>query len=315
MIQTLIGKKVDQMQTFLTNGQRIPVTEILLSENVVLQVKTVEKDSYAAVQLGAGIKKKPIRALLGHAKKAGRESASAKVKEVRVGDTSELPAIGEVVAIEAVFQPGDIVQVTGTSKGKGFAGGVKRHGFKGGPKTHGQSDRHRAPGSIGQGTTPGRVYKGKRMAGRMGTDTVTVKNLTVVDVDAAAGKILISGLVPGYKNSWVSITKTGEDKKFVPLLEAEERRKAAEEAQAEIEVTKEEALPKEEVAEEATTSAEEANVTEETKEPEATKVSDEPDEQKEVSTESNAPKDVKPEATEGEKKEEDVSEEQAEENK
>src|SRR4030095_9522469 len=106
--------------------------------------------------------------------------------------------VGQKVGCE-IFEPGEIVDVSGATKGRGFAGVVKRHGFRGGPKTHGQSDRHRAPGSIGSGTTPGKVYKGKRMAGRMGTETVTVANLTVVDIDAENNKLYVSGLVPGVK--------------------------------------------------------------------------------------------------------------------
>jgi large subunit ribosomal protein L3 len=164
MIQALLGKKLNQTQKFLENGRRIPVTEIAVSDNVVLQAKTVAKDGYAAVQLGYGIKKNGTKPLLGHVKKAGLEKAPIAIKEVRVQD-SDLPQQGDLVSVETVFKPGDIVDVTGTSKGKGFAGVVKRHHFRGGPKTHGQSDRHRAPGSIGQTTTPGRVYKGKRMAG------------------------------------------------------------------------------------------------------------------------------------------------------
>lgn len=117
---------------------------------------------------------------------------------------------------------GDIVSVTGVSKGKGFAGVVKRHNFRGGPKTHGQSDRLRAPGSIGQTTTPGRVYRGKKMAGRMGQDTVTVQNLKIVDLDSVNKKIFIAGLVPGAKHSQVTITRMGEDKKFEPLFKIEE---------------------------------------------------------------------------------------------
>ena len=223
MINTLIGQKVNQAQSFLQNGLRIPVTEITVTENVVLQVKTADKDAYSAVQLGAGLKKKPIKALLGHVKKSGVDKAPFKIKEVRVDNVSEdLPGAGDSIALDSVFKPGDIVQVTGTSKGKGFAGVVRRYNFRGGPKTHGQSDRHRAPGSIGQGTTPGRVYKGKRMAGRMGSDTVTVKNLTVVDVDAENKKLYVSGLIPGHRNSWVYITRIGEDKKFVPLISDKE---------------------------------------------------------------------------------------------
>src|SRR5882724_515886 len=183
MIQTLIGRKIDQTQKFLENGKRIPVTQISVADNAVLQVKTLEKDAYTAVQLGFGTKKKPTKAMSGHNKKAGFEKTSALIKEVRLAD-ADAPTAGEYITVDAVFKPGDIVSVSGTSKGKGFAGVVKRHNFRGGPKTHGQSDRHRAPGSIGQTTTPGRVYRGKRMAGRMGSDTVSVENLTVVGVDA-----------------------------------------------------------------------------------------------------------------------------------
>lgn len=237
MLNTLIGIKKDQTQSFLQNGRRIPVTEIVVSENVVVQVKNAEKDAYSAVQLGFGIKKKPTRALLGHAKKAGQKSAPLKIKEVRLNKNSEEEIkAGDLLTVEGVFKPGDLVQVTGTSKGKGFAGVVRRYNFRGGPKTHGQSDRHRAPGSIGQTTTPGRVYKGKRMAGRMGSDTVTITNLTVVDVDQAGKKLYVSGLVPGHKNSLLTIVRTGEDKKFVPLLGFEEKNAATTEATAETPV-------------------------------------------------------------------------------
>ncbi len=233
MINTLIGQKVDQRQDFLENGLRVPVTEIAVTDNVVLQVKTIEKDSYSAVQLGAGQKKKPNKAYAGHAKKAGIENAPLTIKEVLVSD-SDAPSAGDILSVEAIFQPGDLVEITATSKGKGFASGIKRYNFKGGPKTHGQSDRHRAPGSIGQTTTPGRVYKGKRMAGRMGSDTVTVKNLTVVDVDSENNKLYVTGLVPGFKKAWIVVTKIGENNKFAQLLSVKSREeKVSEEAQVE----------------------------------------------------------------------------------
>lgn len=218
MIQTLIGQKIDQIQKFLENGRRIPVTEISVADNVVVQLKTADKDAYTAIQLGWGNKKKPIRSALGHAKKAKLENVPAVIREIRIDDTTNAPEVGEKITLETVFKPGDIIDVSGVSKGKGFAGGVKRYHFRGGPKTHGQSDRHRAPGSIGQGTTPGRVYKGKKMAGHMGAEEVTVKNLVVVDVDAASKKLYVMGLIPGPKKTNVVITVTGETKKFVPLL-------------------------------------------------------------------------------------------------
>lgn len=157
MINALLGKKINQSQRFLSDGTRIPVTEIQVS--------------------------------------------------------------GEMPKAPDVLKPGDIIDVIGVSKGKGFAGVVKRHHFKGGPRTHGQSDRERAPGSIGQTTTPGRVYKGKRMAGRMGHGRVTIKNLKIVDVSDTA--LFIKGLIPGPKNSLVMVKKVSEDEKFVPLHKEE----------------------------------------------------------------------------------------------
>lgn len=222
MIQTIIGEKINQTQMFLANGDRIPVTQIFVPENVVVQVKTQEKDGYSAVQVGIGKKKKPTKAALGHAKKASMSYAAQKLREIKTTDADSIPDAGAAFKIEEVFKVGDIVSVTGVSKGKGFAGVVKRHNFRGGPKTHGQSDRLRAPGSIGQTTTPGRVYRGKKMAGRMGQDTVTVQNLKIVDLDSVNKKIFIAGLVPGAKHSQVTITRMGEDKKFEPLFKIEE---------------------------------------------------------------------------------------------
>lgn len=214
---SLLGQKTKQGQKFLENGIRIPVTYVLVAGNTVISTRTQEKNKYSAIQMGIGLKKKANKALLGHAKGAGLTSAPIFLKEVRleVSEAENLPAQGEVLKATEIFKPGDIVDVTGTSKGKGFAGGVKRYGFRGGPKTHGQSDRHRAPGSIGQGTTPGRVYKGKRMAGNMGNDNVTIKNLKIVEV--SDDQILIRGLVPGVLGSYMVIKKVGESKKFVPL--------------------------------------------------------------------------------------------------
>lgn len=223
MIQTLLGKKIEQKQAFLENGVRLPITKISVPDNTVLQVKTLAKDKYSAVQIGFGQKKNSSKPELLHAKKAGFDFAPQVIKEIKVSESqeAELPKGGQQLKLEEVFKPGDIVDVTGTSKGKGFAGVVKRHNFRGGPKTHGQSDRHRAPGSIGQTTTPGRVYRGKRMSGRMGQDTVTIKNLKIIDIDSENDTILVSGLVPGVKKSVVFLTKVGEDKKFVPLFKEE----------------------------------------------------------------------------------------------
>ncbi len=247
MIQGLIGKKIDQTQTFLEDGRRIPVTEVSVSDNVVLQVKTPETDKYTALQLGFGVKKKPMRARVGHSKKAGVDNVPALVREMAWTGEEELPKAGALITVETVFKPGDIVKVTGTSKGKGFAGTVKRYNFRGGPKTHGQSDRHRAPGSIGQGTTPGRVYKGKKMAGHMGVDSVTVQNLVIVDVDSDNKRLYVLGLVPGHKNAMLVLTRTGEQKKFVRLLASKQKEDALA-AQEAAKLEKEQAKAAEEAA-------------------------------------------------------------------
>jgi len=228
-MQALLGQKKNQTQKFLQDGRRIPVTEIIVMENAVVSLKTQEKDGYTAVQLGYGTKKHPTKALAGHSKGATLEKAPLFMREVKIIDmaSEELPKPGEFLALGDIFKPGDIIAVTGISKGKGFAGGVKRYHFRGGPATHGQSDRHRAPGSIGSGTTPGRVYKGKRMAGKMGNETVTVKNLEVVGIDGET--MLIKGVVPGVRKGLLVIKKIGEDKKFVPLLETIKKETVVEE--------------------------------------------------------------------------------------
>ena len=214
-ISALIGTKLDQKQAFLEDGSRIPVSLISIRENVITQIKTSEKDGYAALQMGFGTHKKAAKPVSGIAKKAGLQDTPRFFREVRVEDTTDT-VVGTAVKVEEIFEPGDVVKVTGTSKGKGFAGVVKRHGFHGGPKTHGQSDRHRAPGAIGQGTTPGRVYKGKRMAGHMGAETATVRNLVVMDI--VDGILFVKGLVPGPKGTLIEVTKIGKDKKFMPLF-------------------------------------------------------------------------------------------------
>src|SRR3989344_7013836 len=203
----IIGKKVDQTQKFLDDGTRIPVTIVAVSDNIVTQVKTAEKESYSAIQVCIGKKKHPSKPLIGHVKKANLQHVPFFTREWRMTTDETMPSVGDILQIQEMLKPGDIVQVTGISKGKGFAGVVKRHGFKGGPRTHGQSDRERAPGSIGQTTTPGRVYRGKRMAGRMGNERVTVIGLSVVAVDAEKNTMTIKGVVPGAKQGLLIIQK------------------------------------------------------------------------------------------------------------
>lgn len=216
MVQALVGKKIEQTQKFLSDGRRVPTTLISVSGNVVTKILTQEKNGYFAAQLGFGTRKKPSKSLLGQIKGTNVKNAPFLLREVPLSDSNLLPSVGDTIDPQEVLKPGDIVAVTGVSKGKGFAGGVKRHHFKGGPRTHGQSDRERAPGSIGQTTTPGRVYKGKRMAGRMGNETTTVKNLKVIDVTDT--RLLVAGLVPGNRNSYVVVKKIGEMKEFSPLF-------------------------------------------------------------------------------------------------
>lgn len=225
-LTSLIGKKTYQKQGFLEDGRRVPLSAVNVLGNFVTQIKTKDKEGYNSLQLGIDIKKKANKSLVNHSKKAGLKHTPRFFKEIRVEEVGEI-APGTEINVSEIFQPGDMVDVTGISKGKGFAGGVKRHGFHGGPRTHGQSDRERAPGSIGQTTTPGRVYKGKRMAGRMGQDTVTVKNLEIIEV-TNDGVLLIKGLVPGSVNSVLVIKKVGENKKFVPLYKPSDASHSAE---------------------------------------------------------------------------------------
>lgn len=204
-MNTLFGIKMGMTQTFI-EGFRIPITKVNLGPCTVVQIKNQEKDGYWSVQLGLGEKKlkNTTKPLQGHFKKS--KINPRYIKEVRLDKEPEYK-IGDVIKASDIFKKGDVIFAIGNTKGKGFAGGVKRHGFHGGPKTHGQSDRHRAPGSIGQTTTPGRVYKGKRMAGRMGNTQITIKNLHIVDVDSEKNEILISGAIPGRIGAFLRIVK------------------------------------------------------------------------------------------------------------
>ncbi len=265
-LHVVLGKKINQTQGFLEDGTRIPLSVVSVPANIISQVKTTEKDGYDALQLGIEVKKKANKPLAGHTKKAGLEQAPRFFREARVVKAEDIAdaSAGMAVAVSEVLKPGDIIDITGTSKGKGYAGVVKKWHFRGGPKTHGQSDRHRAPGSIGQSTTPGRVYKGKKMSGRMGAEQVTIKNLVVIDV--TENEILVKGLIPGPKGQYVVITKRGEVKNFVPLFKkVEETPEVAEEQIEEVAAEAVETPAVEEVKEEAVANEAEP-VTEEKKE-------------------------------------------------
>jgi len=235
-MKTIFGQKKTVSQKFLTDGTRIPVTFVEVIPNTIVAVKTIEKEGYSSVQVGLNTKKNATKAEVGHAKKAKLEKAPLFLREVRMDES--LPEVGESIDVASVLQPGDIVDVTGMSKGKGFAGGVRRFHFKGGPRTHGQSDRERAPGSIGQTTTPGRVYKGKRMAGKMGFETVTIRNLMVVGIDGT--ELVLKGVIPGIPGSLITVTKVGVKKNFVPMIKPEIKEAKIEEAIEEVAVIQEE---------------------------------------------------------------------------
>jgi large subunit ribosomal protein L3 len=201
-LEGLLGRKLGMTQVFDQNGQIHGVTVVEVGPVVVTQVKTEAKDGYAAVQVGYGERKRSNKPMHGHLKKLGDFRLLREFRVVGEGEYS----IGDKVGLE-LFNEGDLVDVTGVSRGRGFAGGVRRYHFRGGPKTHGQSDRHRAPGSIGSGTTPGRVYKGQKMAGHMGAVQVTSKNLRIIAKDEGKGLLLIEGAVPGATNGTVRVRR------------------------------------------------------------------------------------------------------------
>jgi len=204
-MKSLLGLKVGQTQTFTESGMRIPVTHITVGPCFITALDITP--TYTNIQIGFGTKTHVTKAEEGHNKKAGITQKLRFLRSMRVATVPEGWVVGKELAIADVFVVGDIIRVTGISKGKGFAGVVKRHGFAGGPKTHGQSDKERSPGSIGSTTTPGRVFKGKRMAGRMGGDRVTVKGLRVVGIDEPTHMLIVKGLIPGPKNTLVVVAK------------------------------------------------------------------------------------------------------------
>jgi large subunit ribosomal protein L3 len=210
MIQGMVGRKRGMTQIFDDAGLVHPVTVIECGPNVVTQIRTIEKDGYEAVQLGFGQSRNLNKPERGHLKPSGYENLKD-LKEVKADNVADF-SVGQVIKAD-MFEVGELVDVTGTSKGRGFAGTVKRHNFRGGPKTHGQSDRHRAPGSIGASATPGRVLRGMRMAGHMGDERVTVQNLKVLRVDAERNLLLIEGSVPGHNEALILIRRAVKSKK------------------------------------------------------------------------------------------------------
>lgn len=206
MITGIIGRKIGMTKIFDTNGDIVPVTVIEAGPCPIVQVITKEKNGYQAIQIGFGGKKKKLvpKAMLGHFEKAKVEPKRF-LREVKAVIDDKIQ-VGQEVKVD-IFHPGEKVDIIGISKGHGFQGGVRRHHFAGGPKSHGQSDRLRAPGSIGGSSFPSHTWKGQKMAGRMGGEQVTTKNLQIVDVDLQKNLLLIKGAVPGKKNSLVTVKK------------------------------------------------------------------------------------------------------------
>ena len=204
-VKGLLGMKIGMTQVWDENGKVVPVTVIEVSPNVVTQIRTPEVDGYSAVQIAAGQidPRKVNQPSAGHFAKAG-VTPRRHLTEVRTADAADY-ALGQELTLDATFEAGQKIDVVGTSKGKGFAGVMKRHNFKGVGASHGAHRNHRKAGSIGGAATPGRVFKGHRMAGRMGTDRVTVQNLTVQAIDAEKGLLLVKGAVPGGRGRLVFV--------------------------------------------------------------------------------------------------------------
>ncbi len=201
----LLGTKLGMTQVWNDQGRLIPVTVIRITPNVVTQIRTPERDGYSAVQIAAGAidPRKVTKPLEGHFDAAG-VTPRRHLTEVRTADAADY-SLGQELTVESTFEPGQLVDVVGTSKGKGTAGVMKRHNFQGVSASHGAHRNHRKPGSIGASSTPSRVFKGMRMAGRMGGEQVTVLNLTVHAVDAEKDLLLVKGAVPGARGRTVYV--------------------------------------------------------------------------------------------------------------
>ena len=198
----LIGRKVGMTQVFQEDGTMVAVSVLSIEPNVVTRLRTPDRDGYTAVQIGTEVSKKLNKPDTGQLKDLPKV---ATIREFRIDSVDDL-AVGQSIALADMFTAGDLVDVTGISKGKGFAGHIKRHNFHRGPTTHG-SDHHRAPGSIGPGTTPGRVYRGLKMAGHMGDERVTIKKVRVVRADLDRNLLLVKGSLPGARGGLILVKK------------------------------------------------------------------------------------------------------------
>jgi large subunit ribosomal protein L3 len=198
----LIGRKVGMTQVFQDDGTMVAVSVLAIEPNTVTKLRTPDRDGYTAVQIGTEVSKKLNKPETGQLKDLPKV---ATIREFRVDSVDDV-TVGQVFSIGDLFEAGDMVDVTGVSKGKGFAGVIKRHNFHRGPQTHG-SDHHRAPGSIGPGTTPGRVYRGLKMSGHMGSERVTIKKVRVVRTDPDRNLLLVKGSLPGARGGLITVKK------------------------------------------------------------------------------------------------------------
>ena len=292
-IEGLLGRKVGMTTLYWEDGRSDGVTLVEVGPCVVTQIRTTARDGYEAVQVGFQDQKHVNKPSAGHLARSGGRYRH--LQEFSVDELAEYE-VGQSMGA-GVFQAGDIVSIQGVSKGRGFAGGVKRHGFAGGPKTHGQSDRHRAPGSIGAGSSPGRVWKGTRMAGHMGARTVTNLGLKIALVDEGRNIIAVTGSVPGAKNGIIRIElQKRPDAEAAPVLFG--------------------VLPVEEEAPEAAPEApevvEDVAVVEEATDEVAEDSSDDAETEAEPATEAEAEVETKPEAEEPASEEDDKEDEEKE---
>ncbi|NMB56939.1 50S ribosomal protein L3 [Candidatus Beckwithbacteria bacterium] len=235
-MKSFYGLKKDQTHVYNKDGKRLFITRLVVNPLKIVQVKTTDKEQYNALQVSIGTKKRNTKAIVGHVKDLNLNPLH--LKEINLEQTLDKKR-GDEVKVSEVFKVGDEIQVHSRSKGKGFAGAMKRWNFKGGPKTHGQSDRARAVGSIGQGTSPGRIWKGKRMPGHMGDAIACVRGSVVVKIDEAQNELWITGSVPGTRNNLVRLTKVGETK-FAGLDKRYEKQESSiENKEAEVDIKQE----------------------------------------------------------------------------
>jgi large subunit ribosomal protein L3 len=309
MVREIIGKKLGMTRLFSPEGNIVPVTVIEAGPCPIIQKKTKEKDGYNALQVGF-LPKKPNRVnkpITGHVKKSGRGTFYI-LKELRMDEVDQYE-LGQEIAVD-IFQPGDLVDVAGTSKGRGFSGVMKRHGFRGAPGSHGTHEYFRHGGSIGAAADPSRTFKGKKMPGHFGNRRVTVQNIEVAEVKPQQNLIFLKGAVPGWRNGIVTIRQAKKaatsHRPDAPEEKKEEAKRKEVEAEAKVEgkeVVKEEEK-KEEVKAEAEAKAEEEvkEVAEEEAKTEEVEVKEEAEEKEEVEAEAKA--EVKEETEEEPKKEE-----------